>query len=187
MVKRPSDISKKIAAGRRHFYCSRACYAAGKTTATARPCSICGTPIVKPPSLTHDRMFCSRECHTLGFNYKGAQSAIRKGYRPDLGHLARSTWEANVCRVLTAMGFPYEYEPRMFDVGGTYYTPDILVDGSFWIEVKGYMRPAAAEKIAAFLSAYPEEVLVIVDRPVYDAMAREWAGRIPTWESTPHR
>jgi len=103
--------------------------------------------------------------------------------RPDVGHYCRSSWEANVARVLAALRLAYEYEPVTFRMGDIHYTPDFRVEGRYWIEVKGWMRDEAAAKIAAFRTAYPAETLVVIDKPIYDAMTREWACRLPEWES----
>ncbi|HXH59675.1 hypothetical protein [Iamia sp.] len=94
----------------------------------------------------------------------------------------RSSWEANVCRALLAMGLTYEYEPRTFRMGDTHYTPDLLVDGRYWVEVKGWLTEVAAAKMAAFRESFPAEKLVVVDKMIYGQMAREWSGRIPAWE-----
>ena len=107
----------------------------------------------------------------------------RSGMRPDVGHYCRSSWEANVARVLAALRLAYEYEPVTFRMGDIHYTPDFRVEGRYWIEVKGWMRDEAAAKIAAFRTAYPAETLVVIDKPIYDAMTREWACRLPEWES----
>lgn len=44
------------------------------------------------------------------------------------------------------------------------------------------MNAEAAAKIAAFRLHHPDERLVLIERPLYDALRNEWAERIPAWE-----
>jgi len=127
--------------------------------------------------------YCSRRCFGANVHsWDAGHRKYRRGHRDDLGHSVRSTWEANVCRVLKAMGMTYQYEPRTFNLGDVSYTPDLLVNGQYWIEVKGWLTDVAAAKMSRFREVYPSETLIVVDKHLYAAMAREWADRIPNWE-----
>ena len=102
----------------------------------------------------------------------------KNGYRPDLGHFCRSTWEANVCRILNAFGIAYEYEPRYYVLPSGKYLPDIQV-GETFIEVKGWMKPSARIKLDEFAI---EHNLIIVDAARYKALAKAFAPLIAAWE-----
>ena len=72
----------------------------------------------------------------------GLRPPHRKGgFRADLGHYVRSSWEADYARVLVYLGQPYEYESRTFvltrsDGSTLTYTPDFyLPDRDEFIEV----------------------------------------------------
>lgn len=47
----------------------------------------------------------------------------KSGFRKDLGHSVRSSWEANVCRILNKYNIVYEYEKHTFKLkdGTTYH------------------------------------------------------------------
>lgn len=84
----------------------------------------------------------------------GKTTRISKtGYREDLGHYVRSSWEADYARVLLFLEEPYKYEPDTFELtrsdGSTMtYTPDFyLVNEDKYVEIKGFMRDIDAEKI----------------------------------------
>ena len=55
-------------------------------------------------------------------------------YRHDLGHLCRSTWEANYCRI-KHLDINYDYEPHTFELPLGSYTPDLKIDNKF-VEIK---------------------------------------------------
>jgi len=146
-------------------------------------CLTCGETLKRQPALIKTRNFCSPKCmgahvHTwTRCGYYGVG-----GTRPDLGQYFRSRWEANIARVLTALGHTWEYEPRTFACENSFYTPDFLVSESYWIEVKGWLTPLAESKIKAFGLTYPSEPLVIIDRAMYRVLQHEWEPRIPEWE-----
>src|SRR3954470_500547 len=60
------------------------------------------------------------------------------GWREDLDHFVRSSWEANVARVLRYLGVEYDYEATVFDLGLTTYTPDFRIHAKLYLEVKGW-------------------------------------------------
>lgn len=165
------------------FACSRPALARERRRGIEVRCAACGTPIRRTAATLNDRNFCSYACMgTLVPTWTNGGRGIN-GIRADLGHRCRSRWEANVCRILIAMRLAYEYEPRVFRMGEVSYTPDLWIPvWSCWIEVKGWLMPAAAAKMDAFRAAYPNERLVMIDRPMYEAMEREWAHRLPNWE-----
>jgi hypothetical protein len=107
----------------------------------------------------------------------------RRGKRADLGNVAfRSTWEANVARVLNACGVGWQFEPERFALSsGSTYAPDFRLANGIYIEVKGYWRKEARERFETFRREYPVTVHVIDER-VYRSMEARWSRLIPTWE-----
>lgn len=93
--------------------------------------------------------------------------AIQTEYR---GYLFRSRLEVRWAVFFDACGVDWEYEPEGYDLGnGLYYLPDFLLHGvtinhgyfkkncDIYVEVKGQMNDADAEKINRFYAAgYPE-------------------------------
>lgn len=67
------------------------------------------------------------------------------GFRKDIGHYVRSTWEANICRVFQFMNRAYIYEKQRFrvtidDIEMT-YAPDIFdVKTQTFYEIKGHAK-----------------------------------------------
>lgn len=169
-------------------FCSAPCRDAAngirQTNFVMVPCTTCGKMHRRIPAKMVDRPFCSRKCMGAQVQTWTRYSHYgHGGIRPDIGVYMRSRWEANIARVLTAMGLQWEYEPKTFDCGDVFYTPDFLVSGDSWVEVKGYMTPIAQAKIDAFRSAHPQERLTLIERPMYMQIRREWIGRIPEWET----
>ena len=158
------------------------------------PCEICEAPIYRPPSESF-RRFCSNACSAKARTGKPSARKIgetaslgKSGFRPDIGHFVRSRWEANYARYLKATGSTYEYEPHRFTIrladGSDHcYTPDFLVDGSHYVEVKGWMRAdrRQADVIEAARTQLPLP-LMLVHTLEYRQIERDRAAEIPTWE-----
>ena len=63
------------------------------------------------------------------------------GFRPDLGHYVRSTWEANICRILKLCNIKYIYEPKRFFYGNHSYCPDLFLENkNKYVEIKGHAK-----------------------------------------------
>jgi len=63
----------------------------------------------------------------------------------------RSNWEVAYAKYLDKKGIQWQYEPKTFDLGKTTYTPDFyLPETDIYIEIKGYWRDDAKEKIELF-------------------------------------
>lgn len=131
----------------------------------------------------------------------------KSGYRPDLDLVLRSGWEANILRVLESYDVNYEYEPKTFEYpvkrGNKTYTPDALIDGEEWLEVKGYFDDNSRIKINRFRIHYPDEfekMWIIIGRGkksrkkcekigipddrilFYHEFRKLFKDQIPTWE-----
>lgn len=63
----------------------------------------------------------------------------RGGYKEDLGHYVRSTYEYNFAKMLLANSIQYEYEPHRFNISveedTTGYTPDFKIADTYY-EIK---------------------------------------------------
>lgn len=109
------------------------------------------------------------------------------GFRADLGHYVRSSWEANVCRILKYLNKPYVFEPRCYVVTDEQgiqrgYIPDLLVlDTGIFIEVKG-RNPRANRKYELFRKQYPNYFLGLIDQGKYKVLSKKYKGVVPNWE-----
>ena len=110
------------------------------------------------------------------------------GFREDLGHSVRSSWEANFARLLKFLGREYEFESRRFvlhDEDGKVvgsYLPDFLV-GDHFVEVWGFPGEIdKGERIKHFQREYPEFPLVIIYEEQYKKLEVKFSKYIPEWE-----
>jgi hypothetical protein len=70
--------------------------------------------------------------------------------------LFRSSWEASYAVYLDALGEPWLYEPSVFGTEFGNYIPDFyLVAEDKYVEIKGRMYPASANKIKSFKKLHP--------------------------------
>jgi len=124
---------------------------------------------------------------TYGRSQQGASAYSAAGFRQDLGHDVRSSWEADFARVLNYYGIRYEYEPLLFTLlradGSTVtYAPDFFVPGlNCWYEIKGWMDHKSEEKIRLFREQYPGERLVVIDRTRFAELQMQYRDLVE-WE-----
>lgn len=78
----------------------------------------------------------------------------------------RSMWEYAYAEYLDTQGVEWAYESHTFILSdGTAFIPDFWIPSrSEWIEIKGYLRDDAAQKIEAFRNEYPSHSLRIFGR-----------------------
>lgn len=128
------------------------------------------------------------------------------GFRPDIGHGANSTYEANVYRIFQLEDKKYKKETEnifniTFPDGSEHkYIVDICdVDGLFaepgtYIEIKGYMDERSQLRINCFREQYPQHKLIIIGNKYqknytpdidYRMLENKYRAKIPLWE-TPH-
>lgn len=104
------------------------------------------------------------------------------GYRDDLGHYVRSSWEANYARIILAEGKEYQYEPETFLFkDGSSYTPDFKVD-DYYVEIKGYWDPVSIEKCQKFENEFPQFKLVKIGPDSYNDLIKNHLTTITTLE-----
>lgn len=107
----------------------------------------------------------------------GKPPKCRNGYRKDLDHFVRSSWEANFARVLKFLHLDYQYEKHTFKLSnGDTYTPDFFVSSkNKFYEVKGYDRN---EKYKFFIKDYPNIKISIVNQKLYDKIIKIFSNHI---------
>lgn len=100
--------------------------------------------------------------------------------------------EANYARFLNYKGVEWEYEREIFTfpphaskIGITKYKPDFKIyvgKTSYFVEVKGFMDKADAEKIRLFKRFYPWLKLFILYPRGYNIIKKYYSRNIPNWE-----
>ncbi len=79
------------------------------------------------------------------------------------GILMRSSWEILFAQFLDLSGIKYQYEPKIFDLGNTTYTPDFYIpEFDLYIEIKGYWRDDAKKKFNLFKKNYQDKNIKIL-------------------------
>lgn len=104
----------------------------------------------------------------------------------------RSRWESNYARLLQwrlerGEIRAWEHEPEtLWLADGNSYLPDfrvVMADGAVEIhEVKGWLSPKSAEKLATIRARHPEITLRLIDVPAYGALAVEYCHQVPDWD-----
>jgi len=127
----------------------------------------------------------------------GKPSPHRKGgFRGDLGHYVRSTWEADFARILKLYNLDYQYEPKTFSLNKSngeiiHYTPDFYVPAkNTFYEVKGWLHDLDQEKMDLFKKQYPQLNFVLINKTKFAEFALKYKAlvnwecpRIPTKQS----
>jgi len=111
----------------------------------------------------------------------------KHAFREDLRHHCRSKWEANYVRFLLWIGKEYKYECKTFIIElpngiKATYTPDFLVDGKEWHELKGWKDRSKIRKWELFQQQYPKEKFILIDRKEYKRIEKLHKYIIPNWE-----
>lgn len=124
-------------------------------------------------------------------NKNNPYSYAKGGKREDLGDVYfRSSWEANIVRIMNYKGISWEYEPKQFVFKGIYegvmsYTPDFhLPEQNVWVEVKGWMDKKSKLRLERFKQHYPIEhsKLVLIDEDKYRKIESKYKDIINGWE-----
>jgi len=118
----------------------------------------------------------------------GIPSPHRKGgFRKDLNHYVRSSWEADFARILNLHKIPYQYETKTFSLvrnnGQTVnYTPDFYVESqNTFYEIKGWMHALDQEKIDLFQRQYPQYNFVLISATKFAEFALQYK-KLVAWE-----
>ena len=75
----------------------------------------------------------------------------------------RSSWEIKYAKYLDKKKIKWSYEPDVFDVDDTTYTPDFYLPKlKTYIEIKGWLKIKDKKKMNMFKKLYPEKSLKIL-------------------------
>lgn len=105
-----------------------------------------------------------KQIRNLSIGWNKCNYFWKGGYRKDLGHYVRSSWEASVARYLKRMEIDYVYEPQRFylkELDCTYCPDFYLPDTDEYIEVKGWDTKIARAKRNVFRKQYKKKLMVI--------------------------
>jgi len=112
------------------------------------------------------------------FHYKHSNS----GFREDLGHYVRSSWEANIARLLLYFGITYFYEPERFDLNDVTYCPDFYLPTlDTYLEVKGY-PDRNIDSVAKFAVQYPDKKIALIMGESYLELEERYGECVKGWE-----
>jgi hypothetical protein len=110
------------------------------------------------------------------------------GVRADLGHYVRSSWEANIARILIYEGLAYEFEPDVIelphDEGTIRYKPDFKVNGRY-LEIKGWWTDRSL-KIKELVQKTNIKIEYITEKE-YRMLQDYYMSLIPNWEEDRRR
>jgi hypothetical protein len=90
------------------------------------------------------------------------------GYREDIGHYVRSSYEYYFAKELQKRDITYKYEPKTFrivvDGESTIYTPDFLIDDIYYELKNSYNITVEkfTKRLAAFREQYPDKNIVVI-------------------------
>jgi len=117
------------------------------------------------------------------------KTRFKAGFREDLGHRVRSSWEANFARILNLLEISYEYEPVRFLLPATgnepsrVYIPDFFLEElNIYLEVKGCIRAGFSRKLERFRTRYNDVPLTIIDTGMYKKLRKKFRPLIDNWE-----
>lgn len=129
----------------------------------------------------------SRTRMSLAASKRNANKEYTKGiggFRIDIGHYVRSTWEANISRVLKNMGISYSYEPDIFQLTiqdrVLHYRPDFKI-GNYYLEVKGWWNEKSKLIKNLMKDQYPDINIVYIDSHIYKEIENDFRT-IDNWE-----
>lgn len=123
----------------------------------------------------------------------------KDGYREDLDHAFRSTWEANIARLLNYKNITWKYEPYFVNLkppaymnldnnnlaNMINYLPDFELEDGTIIEVKGFWDSRSKLNVSQFMEQHPDAKYLVIDSDMYRCIDRKYRQIIPNWETKP--
>jgi hypothetical protein len=103
-------------------------------------------------------------------------------FRNDLKSHFRSTWEANIARILNYLNIDWSYEKDSFYMGTGVYIPDFWLPDQILLEIKGFWDTASVNKVFWFKSNVPDFKLYIIDADIYYDLSQMYKNKIADWE-----
>jgi len=155
--------------------------------------------------LFEKRYFCEKEfamAFSKEYYFQNNRHKTIRGFRKDLGFSTKSSWEANIFRILNYHNCRFNREiPMNVSIDGKklkYFIDCQDIDGFFgiknaFIEIKGFLSDSARQKIEAFKRQYQNETLLIIgdsqsytcDFDYYDIINKYKIDNI-YWETLKH-
>jgi hypothetical protein len=128
---------------------------------------------------------------------------IQPKYYEDLNYTLRSSWEANMARILNYLGLKWEYEKTTLVLSGKnekepiFYIPDFFLENNDIIEIKGFWDKYSLEKVHGCKHKnfiYPPNIknlnqefidshYYIIDFDMFHTLEKLYAPLIPNWET----
>lgn len=141
-------------------------------------CGICSLTKRTSNSLHPDQIYLSggRE-----LDLSDLSRNANAGYREDLRESFRSSWEANVARVLKMTNHQYKYEEQAFEMKKYTYLPDFTLEDGTILEVKGIWDVDSLGKVAEFHKTYPEIRFLTLDSELYFDLNKKYSNTL-NWE-----
>ncbi len=129
---------------------------------------------------------------------KQALSKYIEGYREDLAIEVRSSWEANIARVLKLLYIPFVFEKEMYEFNYQdyknqrkmiRYLPDFFLQPCYktnnqeiTIEVKGTWDQESRIKVREYQKNEKLPPLYIIDYDMYYTISKLYSKIVPNWE-----
>ncbi|MFW6015072.1 MAG: hypothetical protein ACOCRK_01390 [bacterium] len=107
-------------------------------------------------------------------------NGVKSGFRKDIGHFVRSSWEANFSRILKYLNREYFYEPKYFVLSDkTTYTPDFYdVKNNCYYEIKGFWTKESKNKFKLFKKNYPNIKIKVINKKQYYRIIKYFEDKI---------
>ena len=108
-------------------------------------------------------------------------------FRKDLKTVFKSSYEANIARILNYKGIPWEYEKKHIAYetlkGISYYLPDFFIPNNTIIEVKGFWDYISRKTIVSFLEKNTDYKLLIIDNDMMYTLNNLYSSIVNHWEN----
>ncbi|WP_156894491.1 HIRAN domain-containing protein [Clostridium formicaceticum] len=119
----------------------------------------------------------------------GDFSSASGGFRQDLKAGFKSSWEANIARILNKQNANWKYEiaseSYATDIG--YYIPDFFIqreNGIDILEVKGFWDSRSIRKVSSAIEQAKDEKIIVIDKDYYSLLEEKYGSCISNWEKT---
>lgn len=114
----------------------------------------------------------------------------KEGWREDLQCAFRSSWEANIARLLNYKNIKWTYESETLSLDlskekvniTSTYIPDFILEDNSIIEIKGFWDMRSKAKMKFVKEQYPKRKILVVDCDIYLSIYRKYHDIIPNWE-----
>jgi len=170
-----------ISKGKKRIYCSMSCKARDNNPASKRK----GKTLEELYGLEKSKSWrCNNSIALLGRKNKNPNGWGKGGYRKDLNSIwFRSTWEANVARILNHLNIKWEYETnRVFLETCSFLIDFWLPDLKINLEIKGSRFGNKDKKLELLYKMNPNFPIKIIDDEVYKKLSKMYRNKIVGWE-----